>query len=61
MYSRGGHDWVNYFTRLREFLLRKQDPDGSWDNPTGPGEAFGTAMAVLILEIPFNFLPIFHR
>jgi prenyltransferase beta subunit len=61
MYSRGGHDWVNYFTRLREFLLRKQDPDGSWDNQTGPGEAFGTAMAVLILEIPFNFLPIFHR
>ncbi len=61
MYSRGGHDWVNYFTRLREFLLRKQDPDGSWDNPVGPGEAFGTAMGVLILEIPFNFLPIFHR
>ncbi len=61
MYSRGGHDWVNYFTRLRDFLLRKQDPDGSWDNPVGPGEAFGTAMAVLILEIPFNFLPIFHR
>ncbi|MEZ6013949.1 MAG: prenyltransferase/squalene oxidase repeat-containing protein [Planctomycetota bacterium] len=61
MYSRGGHDWVNYFTRLREFLLRKQDPDGSWENPVGPGEAFGTAMAVLILEIPFNFLPIFHR
>jgi len=61
MYSRGGQDWVNYFTRLREFLLRKQDPDGSWDNPIGPGEAFGTAMAVLILEIPFNFLPIFQR
>ncbi|MEM9381772.1 MAG: prenyltransferase/squalene oxidase repeat-containing protein [Planctomycetota bacterium] len=61
MYTKGGHDWVNYFGRLRDFLLKKQRSDGSWMNSAGPGEAFSTAMACLILEIPYDFLPIFHR
>lgn len=61
MYTKGGHDWVNYFTRLRELLIRYQQADGSWPNETGPGGAFSTAMACLILEIPYDFLPIFHR
>ncbi len=61
MYTKGGNDWKNYFTRLRTFLLKRQRPDGSWMNSTGPGEAFSTAMACLTLEIPYDFLPIFHR
>lgn len=61
MYTRGGSDWVNYFTQLRSFLLRRQRSDGSWENSSGPGEAFSTAMGCLILEIPYDFLPIFHR
>ena len=48
-------------TVVREDLLRMQDSDGSFPNPTGPGRPFGTAMAVLILEIPYRFLPIFQR
>jgi len=61
MYTKGGHDWVNYFTRIREFLVKRQRKDGSWVNSAGPGEAFSTAMGCLILEIPYDFLPIFHR
>ncbi|MEM9802145.1 MAG: prenyltransferase/squalene oxidase repeat-containing protein [Planctomycetota bacterium] len=61
MYTKGGHDWVNYFTRLRSWLLERQRADGSWTNAAGPGETFSTAMACLILEIPYDFLPIFHR
>ncbi len=61
MYTKGGHDWVNYFTRLRELLIREQRAGGYWLNETGPGRAFSTAMACLILEIPYDFLPIFHR
>jgi hypothetical protein len=38
-----------------------QQPDGSWRNDVGPGPALGTAMAVLILEIPYRLLPIFQR
>jgi len=61
MYTQGGRDWQNYFTKLREYLLDMQDPDGSWPNREGPGPAYGTATAVLILEIPYCFLPIFQR
>ncbi|MEM7308845.1 MAG: prenyltransferase/squalene oxidase repeat-containing protein [Planctomycetota bacterium] len=65
MYTAGnsGHTnyWEPYFENVRSELLGLQDPDGHWPNRTGPGPAFGTAMGVLILEIPYRFLPIFQR
>ncbi|MAE28368.1 MAG: terpene cyclase/mutase family protein [Planctomycetota bacterium] len=61
MYTQGGNAWRHYFTQLRETLLEMQEPEGSWPNQVGPGTAYGTATAVLILEIPFGFLPIFQR
>jgi squalene cyclase len=53
--------WEPYFEEVRGELLSMQNPDGSWPNHTGPGASFGTAMAVLILEIPYRYLPIFQR
>jgi squalene cyclase len=53
--------WEPYFERVRADLLALQNPDGSWPNRVGPGPAFGTAMAVLVLEIPYRYLPIFQR
>jgi hypothetical protein len=53
--------WEPYFEEVRSEILALQQPDGSWPNDEGPGRAFGTAMAVLILEIPYRFLPIFQR
>ena len=53
--------WTQYFERLRGDLLSLQNKDGSWPNDVGPGLAFGTAAACLILEIPYRFLPIFQR
>ena len=61
MYTAGSSHWESYFEQVRDVLLELQLPDGSFPNRTGPGEAFGTAMAVLILEIPYRFLPIFQR
>lgn len=61
MYTAGAENWESYFTTVRDELLRMQNPSGSWPNSVGPGEAFGTAMAVLVLEIPYRFLPIFQR
>jgi len=61
MYTAGSPYWEPYFTELRAQLFRMQKPDGSWPNDVGPGPAFGTAVAVLILEIPYRFLPIFQR
>lgn len=53
--------WEPYFEEVRGELLAMQQPDGSWPNRIGPGPTFGTAMAVLILEIPYRYLPIFQR
>lgn len=61
MYTVGGHHWQRYFTSLREFLLERQRDDGTWPNQAGPGTVFSTAMACLILEIPYSYLPIFQR
>jgi hypothetical protein len=62
MYTAGSPYWEPYFEELRRVLLEMQDKkDGSWPNEVGPGPAFGTAVAVLILEIPYRFLPIFQR
>jgi hypothetical protein len=61
MYMAGEPYWTPYFKELRGELLQMQSPNGSFPNQVGPGETFGTAMAVLILEIPYRFLPIFQR
>ena len=61
MYMAGEPYWTPYFTALRDELLQLQAKDGSFPNEVGPGTAFGTAMGVLILEIPYRFLPIFQR
>lgn len=53
--------WEPYFEEVRAELLALQNADGSWPNDMGPGPTFGTAMAVLILEIPYRYLPIFQR
>lgn len=61
MYTAGSPYWEPYFEELRSSLLSHQKSDGSWPNEVGPGPALGTALAVLMLEIPYRFLPIFQR
>ncbi len=61
MYTAGSPYWEPYFEELRRTLFKMQHKDGWWPNNTGPGPAFGTAVAVLMLEIPYRFLPIFQR
>lgn len=52
-----------YYNKMRTHLLGDQAADGRWRNPTdeGPGDAFGTAVACIILQIPKHYLPIFQR
>ena len=42
-------------------LSRSQQSDGSWLCNVGPGDAFATAVSTLILQIPYQYLPIFQR
>ncbi len=57
----GGHHWTKYFRIMKRELLQNQNSGGSWPCEVGPGRAFSTAVATLILQIPYQYLPIFQR
>lgn len=62
MYQVGGLEWTTWFEDVREYVVRLQKPDGSW--PEGErqfGAAYSTASALLILQVPRRYLPIFQR
>jgi Prenyltransferase and squalene oxidase repeat len=60
MWIRGGEDWSAWFPAIRDELVRRQSPSaGFWTDSIC--NEYGTAMALIILQIPNNFLPIFQR
>lgn len=60
-YITGDPKWQRYFRMIKRELLDQQRRDGSWRCMPGPGDAFATAVATLILQIPLQYLPIFQR
>jgi hypothetical protein len=60
MWIQGGADWAEWYPTVRTELLLRQLPSGAWNDP-GVCDEFGTAMALIILQIPNDFLPIFQR
>lgn len=60
MYLAGGDRWREWWPAIREELLARQAPDGTWSDPQN-GEAYGTAMALIVLQMPKRYLPIFQR
>lgn len=59
MYQAGGKHWADWFPAVREELLGKQETGGSWTSDYG--RDYGTANALIILQMPSRFLPIFQR
>lgn len=53
--------WQWYWDRMSRELVTNQEADGSWNCLVGPGPAFATAVASIILQIPNQYLPILHR
>ena len=60
MYQRGGQDWKSYFPTIRDRLIKLQSPDGSWMGD-GVGTTYGTAIACIVLQLPYGYLPICQR
>jgi hypothetical protein len=62
MYQRGLPEWKDYYTKLRQQLLGAgaRNAEGAWQDAAG-GPVFATAIAVLCLEVPLGYLPIFQR
>ena len=61
MYLAGPERWRPYYDAMQEILVEKQNgQDGSWmGDHVGP--TYGTAVALLILQIPYKNLPIMQR
>jgi hypothetical protein len=59
MFSAGGAYWRQWYPAIRDELLARQRPNGSW--PGQAGDEYGTAMALIVLQVPNRLLPIFER
>ncbi len=60
MWHAGGDHWRTWYPSIRDELLARQMPDATWPDSMINSE-YGTAMALLILQMPNNCLPIFQR
>jgi hypothetical protein len=60
MWQARGARWARWYPAIREELIARQKPDGSW---TGAyyGAECATAMCLMVLQMPDNQLPIFQR
>ena len=70
MFQIGGQEWQNFGPRLATVLLDHQAGDGSWPYPPdnaepatlrGTGPAYPAAMAVLLLSLEKQYLPMYQR
>jgi squalene cyclase len=60
MWHAGSSYWDRWYPAIRDELISRQLPDGSWTDPVICNE-YGTAMACIVLQMPNNYLPIFQR
>ena len=61
MFIAGGEQWRSWWPVIREDLIRSQSSDGSWNLNTNVGAEYGTAMALIVLQMPKRYLPIFQK
>src|SRR5262249_46049118 len=59
MWTAGGKYWSEWFPAIRDELTRSQQGDGSWTDLICAH--YGPAMALIILQIPNNYLPILQK
>jgi hypothetical protein len=59
MWTAGGDYWKEWYPAIRDELLGRQQPDGSWIDQIC--SHYATAMACIILQVPNNYLPILQK
>jgi hypothetical protein len=60
MYLAGGSWWTEWWPAIRDELVDKQAPSGLWVD-SAPGSAYATSMALIVLQMPKRYLPIFQK
>jgi hypothetical protein len=60
-YMAGDKYWDAYFPATRDQLISMQNKgEGSWIGD-GIGKAYGTSIALIILQLPYKYLPVYQR
>jgi hypothetical protein len=59
MYMGGDRYWHTWWPAVRDELIDRQSPEGFWRGQAGP--EYGTAMALIILQMPNRLLTIFQK
>ncbi len=60
MWHVGGEPWSQWYPAVRDELLGRQHEDGFWPT-TYINREYATAMALIVLQVPNDALPIFQR
>lgn len=60
MFLAGGKYWEDFYPKACEELFEKQSPEGNWKPSPNEyqGEQYATAMALFILQLPNQYLPL---
>jgi hypothetical protein len=68
MFQIGGETWETHRAAVEEVLVTHQSGDGSWPSPPDDapqnrlaGPAYPTALAVLMLSLDRQYLPVYQR
>lgn len=56
----GGPEWLEFYREATSILVSEQRSDGSFEGSDG-GDLFGTAVAALVLQVPYNRLSVYQR
>ena len=59
-YHRGGKEWARYYRGITRRLESARSGDGSWMGDQ-VGTSYGTGIALIILQLPYENVPIFQR
>ncbi len=60
-YQAGDDSWDDYFPTARDQIISQQDQTtGLWQGD-GIGPIYGTSIALIVLQLPYKFLPIYQR
>ena len=59
MYQSGDADFHLWYPKISATILSTQKEDGSWSG--AHGTAYGTSLSILILGVPYRYLPIYQR
>ena len=58
MFLAGGEYWSQWYPAIRDQLIARQAPDGSWQGDVTSD--YATALALIILQMPNRYLPVFN-